>query len=90
MSIHNRKRARLKKETDSRVYHIVHTSKDDPYWDEGISWYPELKRTSSLYRPYGYSYHRMYRRWNKKKIMSYQRRMYQTWKHNRKTQYKKN
>ncbi len=81
------KRARLKNETDSRTYRIV-WKELEPYWDDGIYWHPKLKRTSSLYRPYGYSYHRMYKRWNKKKIMNYQRRMYRTWKHTRKTQYK--
>lgn len=60
--------------TCSRVYKIV-TNPDygDPYWDEYINYYPKWKR--GFKNP-------------NKRIMSYQVRMYKTWKHNRKTQWK--
>ena len=45
----------------------------DRYWDEGINYYPRFRR--------GYKN-------SNRQIMSYQIRMYKTWKHNRKTQYK--
>ncbi len=81
------KKARLKTETNSRAYSIEWKGKE-PYWDEGIRWYPSVKRTSCHYHPYYKIKYRMYKRWNKKQIMNYQRRMYRTWKHTRKTQYK--
>jgi len=43
------------------------------YWDEGITYYPKYRRG---FKNSG------------KCIMSYQVRMYRTWKHNRKTQWK--
>jgi len=43
------------------------------YWDEGISFYPKWRA--------GYKNSGKY-------IMSYQVRMYKTWKHNRRTQWK--
>jgi len=46
---------------------------DDPYWNEGITYYPKYR--------FGFKN-------PNKRIMSYQIRMYKTWKHNRKTQYK--
>ena len=56
----------------NKEYNIV-TKDQDPYPDEGVNFYPKYRR--------GFK--------NKnKRIMSYQVRMYRTWKHNRKTQYK--
>ena len=43
------------------------------YWDEGITFYP--KRNRGTHHPWP-------------KLYSYQIRMYRTWKHNRKTQWK--
>ena len=60
--------------TCSKEYKIVTNGiYKDPYWDEGLYFYPTIRR--------GYK--------NPiKRIMSYQIRMYRTWKHNRKTQWK--
>jgi hypothetical protein len=58
--------------TCRKVYNIV-TRGLDPYWDEGISFYPSYRK--GFKNP-------------TKRIMSYQVRMYKTWKHNRKTQWK--
>lgn len=44
-----------------------------PYWDECIKFYP--RKNSGTHHPYP-------------KLFSYQIRMYRTWKHSRKTQYK--
>lgn len=67
-------RAYLNKAENGRVYHIM-LLKDlyPPYWDEGTRYYPK-------YRP-GYKN-------SKKQILSFQVRMYKTWKHNRKMQWK--
>lgn len=59
--------------TNNHCYQIVTIFKDDPYWDEGLSFYPNYRKGFKC---------------SKKRILSYQRRMYQTWKHNRKTQWK--
>lgn len=61
------------KTTMYRKEYNVATRNDDPYWDEGISFYPRYRR--GFKNP-------------NKTIMSYQVRMYRTWKHNRKTKYK--
>lgn len=65
---------RLKSTTCNREYHVL-TLKTEypPYWDEGIYFYPKGRR--------GFKQ-------SNKQIMNYQRRMYRTWKHNRKTQWK--
>lgn len=63
-----------KKTTNRRVYHILRCVDQDPY--------PEM---------YGnYQYRRRgYRGWRKSKVIwPWQKRMYRTWKHNRKTQWK--
>ena len=50
----------------------------DPYWDECVNLYP---RWNDRYED----------NWKRRKqLYSYQIRMYKTWKHNRKTQYKSN
>lgn len=46
----------------------------EPYWDEGYHYYPRHRN--------GFD------NWYKKQILMYQVRMYRTWKHNRKTQWK--
>jgi hypothetical protein len=60
--------------TNRREYHILFLKEEyPPYWDEGVHFYPRWRR--------GYKN-------THKEIMSYQVRMYKTWKHNRKTQWK--
>lgn len=62
------------KNTNSRrVYNILHKAETDPYWWEGINFYPQYRRG------FKNSNHC---------IMAFQVRMYRTWKHNRKTKYK--
>ena len=57
-----------------REYRILFLKEEfPPYWDEGLNFYPIWRRGCK--NPH-------------KQIMSYQRRMYKTWKHNRKTQWK--
>jgi hypothetical protein len=59
--------------THRKEYKIEANGYRDLYWDEGISYYPIYRR--------GFK--------NKtKRLMSYKIRMYKTWKHNRKTQWK--
>jgi hypothetical protein len=61
--------------TYRKEYKIVTNDKiKEPYWDEGINFYPRYRKG---YKNSG------------KQIMSYQVRMYKTCKHNRKTQWKK-
>lgn len=73
MSI-NRNRARLSKAKTNKEYLALRFIDDyGLYWDEGISFYPQYRR--GFKNP-------------NKHIMSYQVRMYKTWKHNRKTQWK--
>lgn len=59
--------------THNKEYKIVTNDKFDPYWDEGYDFYPRYRR--------GFKN-------SNKTIMSYQVRMYRTWKHKRKTQWK--
>ena len=61
------------KTTMYRKEYNVATRNDDPYWDECITFYPKYRR--------GFKN-------SNKTIMSYQVRMYKTWKHNRKNQWK--
>lgn len=70
------KKTKIAKTTTYRKeYKIVTNDKiKEPYWDEGINFYPRYRKG---YKNSG------------KQIMSYQVRMYKTWKHNRKTQWKK-
>jgi len=62
--------------TDNKTYNILTLDNTDPYWNEYLNFYP---RSSNITRKY-----------KKKTILMYQVRMYKTWKHNRKTQYKPN
>jgi hypothetical protein len=68
------KKSQIAKTTTCRKeYKVITRGWDDPYWDEYINYYPKYRRG---YKNSG------------KRIMSYQVRMYKTWKHNRKTQWK--
>lgn len=70
----NINRARLYKAKTNKEYKALKWLDDyGYYWDEGISFYPRYRR--------GYKN-------SNRQIMSYQVRMYRTWKHNRKTQWK--
>jgi hypothetical protein len=77
------KRIRFKKEsqilkltTDRREYKILSIVDPDPYAEEFWKTYPDI-------RPQFES------NWKRRKtLLSYQRRMYRTWKYNRKTQWK--
>jgi len=74
MSI-NFDRSKGKAINDNRTFKVKVVYDQDPYEDDGIHYYP-------VWRP-------MYdQNKRKKQIRSYQRRMYKTWKHNRKTQWK--
>ena len=64
----------LKTTTNRREYRKAFLKEEfPPYWDEGVHLYPE-------YRPGYKNSHKL--------LFSYQIRMYKTWKHNRKTQWK--
>ena len=74
MSI-NRYRGKLNKANNNQEYKKIWLKIEFPlYWDECINLYPRLK-TRGAKPP-------------RKQIYSYQIRMYRTWKHNRKTQWK--
>ena len=60
--------------TNRRVYHILDVCDDDPYREE----YGEYHKHKRGYRGY----------WKSKSIWPHQMRMYRTWKHTRKTQWK--
>lgn len=72
MSVNRFSRQKLSTVCDRRTYTIVNYDVD-PYWDEGLTFYPKFRR--------GYKN-------PNKQILNYQRRMYRTWKHNRKHQWK--
>ena len=72
----NFNRAGQKWITDRRTYNIKVIYDDDPYWDEGLHLWPNWNT-------------RYEDNWKRRKqLFSYQMRMYKTWKHNRKTQWK--
>ena len=72
----NGKRSRVARTTTCRKeYKLVTNDKiKEQYWDECITFYPMLRTRGA--------------KSTNKRIMSYQVRMYKTWKHNRKTQWK--
>lgn len=75
MSI-NRNRAKLNKANNNYEYNSKLLGILYPlYWDDGIIMYPKIRK--------GFKN-------SNKQIFAYQKRNYRTWKHNRKTQYKKN
>lgn len=70
----NRNRAKLNKAQNGRDYQLVWINELYPmYWDEGVNFFPRYRK--------GFKN-------SNKQIMSYQVRMYRTWKHNRRTQWK--
>lgn len=68
----SKKYKRLKTTTNSREYKSIRRYVDH-YWDECIAFYPRHNRGTNTVMP---------------KLMKFQVRMYRTWKHNRKTQWK--
>lgn len=67
------KKSQIAKTTTSRKeYKIVTTGMCIPYWDEGYNYYKLSE----------------WKKNNKRRLLMYQVRMYKTWKHNRKTQWK--
>lgn len=63
-----------KSTTNRKEYKFFTNSKiKEPYWDEGWTYYPKYRR--------GFK--------KSKQILKYQVRMYRTWKHNRRTRWKK-
>lgn len=70
----NRNRGFLNQAKNSREYSILWIEENYPlYWEEGLNLYPVWRRG---FKNPG------------KQIESYKVRMYKTWKHNRKTQWK--
>ena len=66
--------------TNRHEYHILFLKEEyPPYYEEGINMYPKSR---SIRENRGYKH-------SNKQIYNYQRRMYRTWKHNRKTRYKR-
>ena len=71
----NTNRAKLKNVITNREYkRVIYDDKFPMYWEECITMYPQsgLRNTNRV----------------SPKLMSYQVRMYKTWKHNRLTQWK--
>jgi len=69
------KKSKIARTTICRKEYKVETKRlKDRYWDEGINFYPKYRK--GFKNP-------------NKGIMSYQVRMYKTWKHNRENQYKR-
>ena len=64
----------LKTTTDRKTYHILHAIDQDPYPEE----YGEYQKRKRGYRGY----------WKSTRIWPHQVRMYRTWKHTRKHQWK--
>jgi len=75
----NTNRAKLKKAYNNKEYKkILWDDIYGIYWDEGVNFYPRYNRGTTKDN---------LKFWRKQK-MSYEIRMFKTWKHNRKTQYK--
>ena len=66
MSVNNFHRQRGDTFTDNHTYRVLVVLDDDPYWDEGLRFYPPYKLGSGNDK--------------KKRILKYQVRMYRTWK----------
>ena len=73
MEVNRYCKTRCSTTTDRHEYKIL-SQEFDPYWDEGLRFYP--------------SYRNGFGNDKKKRILKYQVRMYRTWKHNRTTQWK--
>ncbi len=70
----NRNRAKLNKAKTSKEYLAIQYDINYPlYWDECVTMYPRYNRGTKQ---------------SNKRLFSYQVRMYRTWKHNRKTQWR--
>jgi hypothetical protein len=70
----NRNRAKLNKAQDGRSYQLKLIDELYPmYWDEGLNFHPRYRK--------GFKN-------SNKRILKYKIRLYRTWKHNRKTQWK--
>lgn len=67
------KRETLLKTTDNRKVYRKLQCDPDPYWDEGLMFYPRRNRGTHHCDP---------------QLLAYQVRMYKTWKHNRRHQWK--
>lgn len=73
MSTH-RNRTMLDTSQDGREYKIrIINELYPPYWDEGLNFYPKWKK--GFVNP-------------NRQLLAHEVRMYRSWKHNRKTQYK--
>ncbi len=69
-----RNRGKLNKAANGSEYHKMWIKENfDPYWDEGILFYPKYKK--GFKNP-------------NRRLMRFQIRMYRTWKHNRLTKWK--
>lgn len=78
MSI-NTNRAKLNKAKTNKEYKAIkRMDYYGLYWDEGVSFYPKYNRGTSKDN----------KKFSRKTKMSYQYRMYKTWKHNRDKQWK--
>lgn len=70
----NRNRKKLNKAHNGRTYRIMWLKIEYPrYWDEGVNFYPRYRK--GFKNP-------------NKQLYTFQMRMYKTWKHNRKKQWK--
>ena len=72
---------KVKETTDRRAYKIWTTIEQDPYFDE--CWSTHHRRTLKS-KEGSKNIHS----WKRKTLYTFQYRMYRTWKHNRKTQWK--
>lgn len=62
---------------DNRTYHIIAHIDPDPWWNECVKYH----RTPN-------NDWRKGKNWKKRRLLNYQVRMYRTWKHNRRYQWK--
>lgn len=75
MKVENKNGKISRTTTHNKEYKIVNDSDyTDRYWDEGVIYYPKYRKGFSS--------------WKKRRLKMFQVRMYRTWKHNRKTQWK--
>lgn len=77
MSVNNLERQKTRLITDNHIYRIITVVGLDPYPDDGVFYYENPSNNWEKGKNI-----------KKRKIMHYQYRMYRTWKHNRKHQYK--
>lgn len=78
----NTNRAKLKLANNNQEYRIIWFNFEyPPYWDECVGYHYKRTRKSVVGS-------KSYRCWKRKEIMHHEYRMYRTWKHNRKNQWK--